>query len=194
MTDKHPRTLPTTPPVFRARARVGVAPEHVTPITSPCTAPPQCRATPPPRRGQIAVLKIRRNGWTRAGPGNSSRSGPHGWVHGVPDRDESSGPARERSLCLVGGLGFEPRLAESESAVLPLDDPPPDLAAAGPRNHQRVIPRHGVQRLEYCGPRRALRRPTFLRSTSRASRVTKPALRSGERSVSSYLMSARAMP
>ena len=25
---------------------------------------------------------------------------------------------------LVGGLGFEPRLAESESAVLPLDDPP----------------------------------------------------------------------
>jgi hypothetical protein len=26
---------------------------------------------------------------------------------------------------MVGGLGFEPRLAESESAVLPLDDPPP---------------------------------------------------------------------
>ena len=26
---------------------------------------------------------------------------------------------------LAGGLGFEPRLAESESAVLPLDDPPP---------------------------------------------------------------------
>ena len=31
---------------------------------------------------------------------------------------------------LAGGLGFEPRLAESESAVLPLDDPPP---AMGPR-------------------------------------------------------------
>ena len=32
------------------------------------------------------------------------------------------------NLCLTlemaGGLGFEPRLAESESAVLPLDDPP----------------------------------------------------------------------
>jgi hypothetical protein len=28
---------------------------------------------------------------------------------------------------LAGGLGFEPRLAESESAVLPLDDPPPAL-------------------------------------------------------------------
>src|SRR5439155_9165369 len=26
---------------------------------------------------------------------------------------------------VAGGLGFEPRLAESESAVLPLDDPPP---------------------------------------------------------------------
>ena len=33
-------------------------------------------------------------------------------------------------LCkLAGGLGFEPRLAESESAVLPLDDPPSE---AGP--------------------------------------------------------------
>ena len=30
---------------------------------------------------------------------------------------------------MAGGLGFEPRLAESESAVLPLDDPPifPDM-------------------------------------------------------------------
>ncbi|CAL7963217.1 hypothetical protein GAMM_40203 [Gammaproteobacteria bacterium] len=25
---------------------------------------------------------------------------------------------------LAGGLGFEPRLTESESAILPLDDPP----------------------------------------------------------------------
>jgi len=38
------------------------------------------------------------------------------------------------------------------------------------------------QRLLNCGARRALCRPTFLRSTSRASRVTRPALRSGERS------------
>ena len=29
--------------------------------------------------------------------------------------------------CLAGGEGFEPPLAESESAVLPLDDPPKDL-------------------------------------------------------------------
>src|SRR5271168_4813509 len=33
--------------------------------------------------------------------------------------------ARRFSVNMVaGGLGFEPRLAESESAVLPLDDPP----------------------------------------------------------------------
>ena len=31
-------------------------------------------------------------------------------------------------LYLAGGLGFEPRLAESESAVLPLDDPPMEAA------------------------------------------------------------------
>src|SRR6266478_915493 len=31
---------------------------------------------------------------------------------------------------LAGGLGFEPRLAESESAVLPLDEPPPGGGAA----------------------------------------------------------------
>jgi len=41
------------------------------------------------------------------------------------------------------------------------------------------------QRLEYCGALRALCRPTFLRSTLRESRVTKPALRSGPRRVSS---------
>jgi hypothetical protein len=34
----------------------------------------------------------------------------------------------QRKQDLAGGLGFEPRLAESESAVLPLDDPP---SAAG---------------------------------------------------------------
>jgi len=33
--------------------------------------------------------------------------------------------------------------------------------------------------LEYWGALRALCRPTFLRSTARASRVTKPAFRNG---------------
>ena len=37
----------------------------------------------------------------------------------------------------IGGLGFEPRLAESESAVLPLDDPPSEGAASYPRFFDR---------------------------------------------------------
>ena len=37
-----------------------------------------------------------------------------------PQVPESTGRLEK----VVGGLGFEPRLAESESAVLPLDDPP----------------------------------------------------------------------
>ena len=61
---------------------------------------------------------------------------------------------------LAGGPGFEPGLTESESVVLPLDDPP--ITGFADR----------YQRFENCVARRALRRPTFLRSTSRASRVT----------------------
>ncbi len=34
---------------------------------------------------------------------------------------------------MAGGLGFEPRQAESESAVLPLDDPPPGRCTYGAR-------------------------------------------------------------
>ena len=45
---------------------------------------------------------------------------------------------------LAGGPGFEPGLAESESAVLPLDDPPP---VAGPK--PGVEPRFFVEG-EYC--------------------------------------------
>ena len=123
---------------------------------------------------------------------------------------------------LAGGLGFEPRLAESESAVLPLDDPPMSGFAA--RNHlhsgpcapgppasrascfpvpgvpetgslQRAAVRGPVsQRLEYCGRLRALCSPTFLRSTSRASRVTNPARRSWAFRLSSYSTRARVMP
>ena len=42
-----------------------------------------------------------------------------------------------------------------------------------------------IQRFENCGFLRALRRPTFLRSTSLASRVTKPAARNAPRKLSS---------
>src|SRR5215218_2433461 len=43
----------------------------------------------------------------------------------IPDPEKSHPTYRMHHLGLAGGLGFEPRLAESESAVLPLDDPPP---------------------------------------------------------------------
>src|SRR5262249_16709993 len=46
---------------------------------------------------------------------------------------------------LAGGLGFEPRLAESESAVLPLDDPPP-RAAIGPDRAEGMKRESSVRR------------------------------------------------
>ena len=100
---------------------------------------------------------------------------------------EKKKPALRRVSVLAGGLGFEPRLTESESVVLPLDDPPKT-------GRLRAILAKSISASRTAVPRRALRRPTFLRSTSRASRVTKPALRSGLRSASSYSISARVMP
>ena len=67
---------------------------------------------------------------------------------------------------LAGGLGFEPRLAESESAVLPLDDPPriefrktlrPALSLS---IRERVMPRQGVR-----STLRVLRTATCLAAT-----------------------------
>src|SRR5260221_12863894 len=42
---------------------------------------------------------------------------------------------------MAGGLGFEPRLAESESAVLPLDDPPPVCRPEIVAEHRRQLHR-----------------------------------------------------
>src|SRR3954462_5268539 len=39
---------------------------------------------------------------------------------------------------LAGGRGFEPRLTESESVVLPLDDPPAGAAARHPVSRDRA--------------------------------------------------------
>src|SRR5258706_12533172 len=50
------------------------------------------------------------------------------------------------------------------------------------------------QRFEYCLRRLALCSPTFFRSTSRASRVTRPAALSVGFSAASYSIKARAMP
>ena len=38
--------------------------------------------------------------------------------------ENEKGPENRAFVVLAGGLGFEPRLTESESVVLPLDDPP----------------------------------------------------------------------
>ena len=66
-------------------------------------------------------------------------------------------------LFLAGGEGFEPPLAESESAVLPLDDPPKGVAI----ERLRILPdgqRIAVVRLALGVLRRASRfaQPDFL--------------------------------
>ena len=93
---------------------------------------------------------------------------------------------------MAGGTGFEPVLAESESAVLPLDDPPLLHGVVCWTNNIR--PHNSNQRFEYCGRFLAFLSPTFFRSTSRESRVTKPAFLRDSRSVSSYFIRARVIP
>ena len=46
---------------------------------------------------------------------------------------------------MAGGLGFEPRQAESESAVLPLDDPPTGASIRSGREASLIKRRPGVQ-------------------------------------------------
>ena len=48
---------------------------------------------------------------------------------------------------VAGGLGFEPRLAESESAVLPLDDPPPGRYVA-----RELLPRKASEATLHASP------------------------------------------
>jgi hypothetical protein len=61
---------------------------------------------------------------------------------------------------LAGGLGFEPRQAESESAVLPLDDPPmpgsggPGKCAAPHRERGRITARSGLRKNGSPRPKR----------------------------------------
>src|SRR5690606_19130097 len=47
-------------------------------------------------------------------------------------KPKQKGPDLRALFILAGGLGFEPRLTESESVVLPLDDPPSWLADGPP--------------------------------------------------------------
>ena len=64
---------------------------------------------------------------------------PH-WRQMPPRRPcKKKGPVRGPSSFLAGGEGFEPPLAESESAVLPLDDPPNRIARPPGRLAFRVL-------------------------------------------------------
>nr|ADI22877.1 hypothetical protein [uncultured gamma proteobacterium HF0500_32L01] len=42
---------------------------------------------------------------------------------------------------MAGGTGFEPVLAESESAVLPLDDPPSEIGDIGTKLDYTSLPK-----------------------------------------------------
>jgi hypothetical protein len=46
------------------------------------------------------------------------------WPRTEPRRREAAASGQTSAEGLAGGLGFEPRLKDSESSVLPLDDPP----------------------------------------------------------------------
>ena len=74
--------------------------------TSMCSAP----SGPVPLRATVPVCS-RQTGRTR---------GSHPSPRQIITRKGPKGPF----LVMAGGLGFEPRLVESESTVLPLDDPP----------------------------------------------------------------------
>ena len=53
---------------------------------------------------------------------------------------------------MAGGTGFEPVLAESESAVLPLDDPPMEIGDIGTNLNYISLPKitmGAYQRFEY---------------------------------------------
>lgn len=61
------------------------------------------------------------------------------WIAGHEDEKART----ERAWDVAGGRGFEPRLTESESAVLPLDDPPRILLVEG-LGYRALAPAHNL--------------------------------------------------
>ena len=79
-------------------------------------------------------------------------------------------PARDKEfgdIALSSPVARARALRQKQNARTIAD---PGVSIAAPLRGVQAA--HCNQRLEYCGRLRALRRPTFLRSTSRASRVT----------------------
>ncbi len=77
-----------------------------------------------------------------------------------------------REFILAGGLGFEPRLAESESAVLPLDDPPNEQRKLNSdrRRHKARIA-DSIQQLVAMRDGRRARRQVVLHTIGSSSAV-----------------------
>ena len=130
----------------------------------------------------------------------------HAGEHGVPAGGDDA--ARERLLEL--GAGAAGVTADEDAAAAgperrrlaePLDEVDGQILADDATDAVGAeVPGGGGEgasasyRLENCGALRALWRPAFLRSTTRASRVRKPSRLSGTRSSGSASTSARAIP
>src|SRR5271168_1056954 len=99
--------------------------------TAPPTTLASSRHLMPGHDGATDVIV--HSGFSRFGP--IFKPGPTWCRHGIRPISISSSMLLK---WLAGGLGFEPRLAESESAVLPLDDPPPGRRVAAGRWARRV--------------------------------------------------------
>ncbi len=173
----HPGSLAT----FRATGK--------TPATGATSGPPSTG-----RKPQTASTQLQRPGADRAPAAHTNRRAsttPAGcaWRH-----NRHPGP-RQNALSPIKPSPAQPA-ATAKTGGRKQQKPGQAglLFRNQPGNRSCPIQRAGYQRLENWVARRALCRPTFLRSTSRASRVMKPALRSSDFRVSSYSTSARAMP
>ena len=148
-----------------------------------------------------------------AGPGGNSTklpvAGPHygNSANGNSPLREIAGERRRASFRdalffednnLAGGLKFEPRLAESESAVLPLDDPPSSLAkqASGrfadlPHWQNRPT---AILRIFLSTPAKRATFALWIPASAWSIADRGGPLRSDGRNDSSYSISARVMP
>lgn len=182
---------------------LGVCPDASRPDPTPCAA--RCGRQPSPATSPRLTARA----LVLQGPVSPERGRPAD-TPPMPGRESSrtalgtTAPMKQRRAQQCRRKHRHPSLHPPDNQAICGDEThPPETTKARPKPGFCVPPR-GIpkdptpgamdQRLENWVARRALCRPTFLRSTSRASRVMKPALRSSDFRVSSYSISARAMP
>src|SRR5437773_619692 len=142
--------------------------------------PRRRRRVPAPRASRRRFRTGRDTPRRRDGRGTAPRRGAR-----ARRRDAARGCAAAQRPCIRW------RRAPRRACASPVGPPP----FAHPTHRARRTQRRGAdQRLEYCGRLRALWRPYFLRSTSRESRVMKPAFLSAPRNSGPAWSSARVMP